>query len=109
LVGIAGLGAYKQLHQIPGLGFVWKEATNALYGADCAVVVGFSMSDFDAMSQMRFADIARIRHDENRNLQVVVVDPGIDDNEYAKIRFRRVFREVEFAPKRHEEFEWDNY
>ena len=42
IVGIAGLGAYKQLHQIPGLGVVWTRGMRALFESDLAVVVGFS-------------------------------------------------------------------
>jgi hypothetical protein len=62
-VGIAGLGAYKQLHPVPGLGVVWTRGTRALHEADLVVVVGFSMSDFDAMAQMQSAEIARARRE----------------------------------------------
>ena len=103
-VGIAGLGAYKQLHQVPGLGIVWTHGMRALYEADLAVVVGFSMSDFDAMAQLQFAEIARARRDEGRPLNVIVVDPGV--TEEVKHRFRRVFRSVEFVDSKHETVDW---
>ncbi len=103
-VGIAGLGAYKQLHRIPGLGHVWAHGMRSLYEADCAVVVGFSMSDFDAMAQMQFAEIARKRKQEARPLKVTVVDPFA--NETTKDHFRRVFRLVDFESSPHEKVDW---
>ena len=106
-VGIAGLGAYKELHQIPGLGRVWARGMRALYEADVGVVVGFSMSDFDAMAQMQFAEVARGRRDENRPLCVTVIDPC--DNDATKDRFHRVFRSVEFVSSPHETVEWSLY
>ncbi len=106
-VGIAGLGAYKQLHEIPGLGRVWTRGMRALYEADRAVVVGFSMSDFDAMAQMQFVEVARKRQDEGRALNVIVIDPFA--NETTKDRFRRVFRSVDFVDSHHETVDWMLY
>lgn len=103
-VGIAGLGAYKKLHEIPGLGHVWTRGMGALYRADIAIVVGFSMSDFDAMAQMQFAEVARERNAESRPLRVIVVDPFLDET--TKDRFQRVFRTVDFIKKAHEEIDW---
>ena len=105
-VGIAGLGAYKELHRIPGLGCVWARGMRALYQADRAVVVGFAMSNFDAMAQMQFAEVAQKRQGDGRPLRVFVVDPCA--NEASKDRFRRVFRSVEFIPRKHEEFDWSS-
>jgi hypothetical protein len=106
-VGIAGLGAYKQLHEIPGLGRVWSHGMRALYEADRAIVVGFSMSDFDAMAQLQFAQVARARHDQGRPLNVTVIDPFTD--EPTKERFRRVFRTVDFVCSSHENVDWSVY
>jgi hypothetical protein len=103
-VGIAGLGAYKQLHQIPGLGRVWTHAMRALYDAEKCVVVGFSMSDFDAMAQMQFAQVALARARESKPLPVSVIDPYLDDG--MKSRFRRVFRTVDFISVPHENVDW---
>ncbi len=103
-VGIAGLGAYKELHRIPGLGQVWSGGMQALFRADTVIVVGFSMSDFDVMAQMQFAAVARARTAESRSLRVIVVDPFLDLA--ARDRFRRVFRTAEFIEKAHEEFDW---
>jgi len=103
-VGIAGLGAYKQLHQIPGLGHVWSHGMRALHEADVGIVVGFSMSDFDAMAQMQFAEVARKRWAESRPLPVIVIDPFA--SEATKERFRRVFRTVDFVSTRHENLDW---
>ena len=105
-VGTCGLGAYKELHRIPGLGLVWTRGMGALYQADSAIVVGFSMSDFDAMAQMQFAVVARARNVENRPLRVIVIDPFVD--QAAEDRFRRVFRSVEFVGEPHEEFDWQS-
>lgn len=103
-VGIAGLGAYKQLHQIPGLGRVWTEAMRALHEADQVVVVGFSMSNFDAMAQLQFGDVVRRRQLERRSLNVTVVDPFAD--EAVRDRFTRVFRAVRFINCPHETIDW---
>jgi hypothetical protein len=107
-VGIAGLGAYKQLHQIPGLGLVWTNGMRALHEADIAIIVGFSMSDFDAMAQMQFAEVARKRQEESRPLRVTVIDPFISSKENED-RFRRVFRHVDFDKRHHEEVDWSRY
>lgn len=103
-VGIAGLGAYKELHQIPGLGLVWVHGMRAIYKADLAIVVGFSMSDFDAMAQMQFAEVVRARVHEKRPLPVKVVEPSA--NEALKRRFERVFRTVQFVVKQHQQLDW---
>ncbi len=106
-VGVAGLGSYKQLHQIPGLGCVWRNAMRAIYEADRAIVIGFSMSDFDAMAQMQFGQIAKARHDEGRPLVVTVIDPYVEAS--AKQRFRRVFRSVDFVKSAHESIDWRQF
>ncbi|GAB4136580.1 MAG: hypothetical protein Tsb009_03730 [Planctomycetaceae bacterium] len=102
--GMAGLGTYKPLHEIPGLGIVWRRGMQAVYEADCVVIVGFAMSDFDAMAQMQFALAARKRSEENRPLKVVVIDPFI--NKCSQKRFERVFEDITFITKYHEEFDW---
>lgn len=106
-VGIAGLGTFKQLHQIPGLGPVWAKGMRSLYSADVAVVIGFSMSDFDTMAQMQFAEVSRKRHAEGRALRSIVIDPCIDDA--TKNRFRRVFRTVMFKEVGHETVDWSRF
>lgn len=105
-VGIAGLGAYKQLHRIPGLGRVWSNGMQALYHADQVVIVGFSMSDFDAMAQMQFAEIAQARARNSKTLPVIVIDPFVDKS--SKDRFRRVFRSVNFINEKHETYDWSS-
>lgn len=105
-IGIGGLGAYKPLHRIPGLGGVWVRGMRALYEANLAVIVGFSMSDFDVMAQMQFAQVARARTQEGRPLRVHVIDPCLTSD--AKQRFRRVFKKVKFEKCTHEEFDWSS-
>jgi len=103
-VGLAGLGTYKQLHKIPGLGLVWAWGMRSLYEADHVVIIGFSMSDFDTMAQMQFAEVSRAREREERPLKVTVVDPTV--NAAMKDRFSRVFTKVDFVKDRHEEVDW---
>ena len=103
-VGIAGLGTYKPLHKIPGLGPVWAKGMRSLFNADRAIIIGFSMSDFDVMAQMQFAGVVRKRRQEGKPLRVTIVNPCIDDA--MKQRFRRVFREADFVERRHEEVNW---
>jgi hypothetical protein len=101
-VGIAGLGAYKQIHQIPGAGRVWAHGMRARRDANLAIVIGFSMSDLDMMAQLQFAEVVRNR--QNRSLRVIVIDPCI--SEEARNRFRRVFGQVEFIGSGHETIDW---
>jgi hypothetical protein len=77
---------------------------SALLGADLAIVVGFAMSDYDAMAQMQFGEVARERHTNNTPLKVVVIDPNT--NEGGRMRYRGVFRNVEFIAHKHEEVNW---
>jgi hypothetical protein len=102
-VGIAGLGSFKHLHQIPGLGPVWAHGMRALREADLAVIIGFSMSDFDKMAQLQFAEVVRDR--QNRPLRVVVVDPSAGQIDFQQ-RFRRVFKEVDFIDHGLEAVDW---
>ena len=81
------MGPYKQLHEIPGLAFSWTRGMRKLYEADLGVDVGFSMSEFDAMAQMQFAEVASKRLEEGRPLPIIVIDPSKD--EATKERFRR--------------------
>ena len=79
----------------------------ALYQSDEVIAVGFAMSDFDAMAQLQFADVAMIRAHEDRALPLTVVNPGLD--EVAKLRYEKVFRTVKFVNMRHEELDWSEF
>ena len=79
----------------------------ALNEADLAVIVGFSMSPFDAMAQMKFVEVARNRVKEDNPLRIIVVDPFLNDESME--RFERVFRSVEFMKERHEEIDWTSF
>ena len=103
-VGLAGLGTYKQLHLIPGLGECWANAMRRVYKADKLIIVGFAMSDFDKFAQLQFASIARDRYLKGNPINVTVVDPFESDE--TRHRFQRVFGEVKFVWKKHEEFDW---
>ncbi len=105
-IGIAGLGTYKELHRVPGLGPTWVRAMRAVRDAERLVVVGFSMSEFDAMARLRLSYVARTRHEERRPLPVIVIDPAADCSPF-QARFTRVFHdEVRFVRKSHEQFNW---
>lgn len=103
--GIAGLGAYKELHRVPGLGLIWANAMRAAYESERLIAVGFSMSDFDAMAQMQFARVAMDRAREQRQMHFVVLDPSAKDEGFQR-RFGRVFRDVVFIATPHESFDW---
>ena len=105
-IGIAGLGAYKELHRIPGLGLVWARGMRSLYQADLAIIIGFSLSDFDTMAQLQFAEVARKRQDENQPLRVIVINPTMSPQD--KDRFVRVFRQAKFIEEKHENFDWSS-
>lgn len=104
---MVGLGIYKELHQIPGLGPVWVPGMKALDKADRAVIIGFSMSDFDAMAQLQFAEVARARHQKGKPLPVTVIDIHADSPELQK-RYQRVFSHVEFKKAGVESFDWSS-
>ena len=79
----------------------------AIYEADRAIVIGFSMSDFDAMAQMQFGEVAKARQDGGRPLIVTVIDPYVDVS--AMQRFKRVFRSVNFVNSAHESVDWRQF
>lgn len=104
--GVAGLGAHKELHRVPGLGRTWAGAMRAVRDADQLVVVGFSMSDFDTMARLQLSYVARTRHEEEPPLPVIVIDPAADCSPF-QARFTRVFHDgVRFVRKSHEQFNW---
>jgi hypothetical protein len=103
--GLAGLGIYKQLHMVPGLGMVWAQAMRVLYEAEEIKVVGFSLSEFDAMAKLQFAGIMSQRRADGRPPPTVkLITPNPDD---AMVdRYRRVFGHVTVEAGRHEEYDW---
>lgn len=102
---LAGLGPNKQIHQIPGLGCVWRDALAAIFDADHVVVIGFALSDFDALAQMQLSMIAARRRAANRSLRVTVIDPASSGGPFCE-RYMRVFGGCRFIPKKLEEVEW---
>ncbi len=102
---LAGLGPHKELHAVPGLGEVWIRAMQAVHQANRIVVIGFQMSDFDAMAQLQFAASMMKRHEGRRSPRMTVIDPGASDPAFSQ-RFLRVFGDVRFIPERHEGLDW---
>jgi hypothetical protein len=88
--GIAGLGRYKPLENLPGLGWVWVNAMRSIAQAEEIYVIGFSLSLFDTMARLCFADVM-IQRVEKANLpqKVIIIDPNAC--ELKKSNFRSVF------------------
>jgi len=109
-IGIAGLGRYKPLDEIPGSGRVWHNAGRALYQADEIYVVGFSLSPFDTMARLHFARAMCERAKNGRQSlpqKVVLIDPHACSLER---RFREVFGpdvHIEPLQKPAEEIDWN--
>lgn len=79
-IGIAGLGRYKPLDEIPGSGRVWHNAGCALYQADEIYVIGFSLSPFDTMARLHFAKAMSARAKrQHMPKRVAIIDPYADD------------------------------
>ena len=91
-VGIAGLGAHKQLHSLPGSWEVWSNAMNALEETDEIYIVGFSLSLFDSMVRLNFAG-AMLNRNENGNLpkKIILIDPYACD---LKQKYQSVFGSI---------------
>lgn len=76
-IGIAGLGRYKPLDTLPGSGPVWHSAGRALYHADEIYAIGFSLSPFDTMARLHFADVMCERTKKSRlPRKITLVDPS---------------------------------
>jgi len=86
---IAGLGSYKLLENLPGLGWVWRNAMRSIAQAEEIYVIGFSLSPFDTMARLHFAGVM-CKRAEKGNLPKVItlIDPNACEN---KSNFRSVF------------------
>lgn len=95
--GIAALGAYKPLSEIPSLGVVWRKACLALHEADEVVSIGFSFADFDATAALQFGGVHEQRVKRGDPLpQLTVIDPNAHD---ISNRAQSIFQ-----PREHREF-----
>lgn len=106
-IGIAGLGRYKPLDQIPGTGEVWHNAGRALYQADEIYAIGFSLSPYDTMARLHFAGAMCERARQSRQPQkITLIDPFAGSLE---ANYRAVFGRqtpLEVIQKRAEEVDW---
>lgn len=107
-IGIAGLGRYKPLDEIPGSGRVWDNAGRVLYKADEIYVIGFSLSPFDTMARLHFAGVMCERaKKQSMPKRVVLIDPcpyRLSDN------FRSIFGpdvRIEPVQKPAEDVNWN--
>ncbi|MDI6448239.1 hypothetical protein [Anaerobaca lacustris] len=106
-VGIAGLGRYKPLDQIPGTGEVWHNAGRALYKADEIYAIGFSLSPYDTMARLHFAGAMCERAKKNSLPQkITLIDPsgGSLEADYRAVFGRQTPLEV--VQERAEEVDW---
>jgi hypothetical protein len=106
-IGIAGLGSYKPLHQIPGSGEVWFNAIKALREAQKIYIIGFSLSPFDNMARLHFGEVMCGRA-EKKNLpqKVVLIDPKASE---LKGNFASVFGpdvQMMLRQQKGEEVQW---
>jgi len=106
-IGIAGLGSYKPLHQIPGSGEVWFNGIRALWEAQEIYIIGFSLSPFDNMARLHFGGVMCGRT-EKKNLpqKLVLIDPKASD---LKANFAAVFGpdvEMMLRQQKGEEVQW---
>ncbi len=107
MIGLAGLGRYKPLDNIPGSGRVWHNAGRVLYQADEIYIIGFSLSYFDTMARLHFAG-AMIERNEKGNppKRIVLVDPSASN---LKGNFQSVFGlrpEIEVIQECAENINW---
>lgn len=88
-VGMAGLGAYKELDVLPGSGVVWHKAGRSLFQTEETYVVGFSLSPFDTMARLHFAGVMLERSQKKKLPESIhIVDPNAAD---LQENFRSVF------------------
>lgn len=106
---LGGLGLYKPLHRVPGLGFAWSRAGNALAAASTIVVVGFSLSPFDTMARLQLAS-AHLNRNESGLQRIIVIDPdpwNVIVDRYRKIYGNHVEAPLEHSTKAgHQELDW---
>jgi hypothetical protein len=107
---LGGLGLYKPLHRVPGLGFAWAKAGQALATADTIVVVGFSLSPFDTMARLQLAS-AYLNRTSSEQQRVIVIDPDpwkVVVDRFRKIYGNRVEAPLERSTKSgHHELDWE--
>jgi hypothetical protein len=108
-IGIAGLGRYKPLDELPGSGCVWDNAGRALYRSEEIFVVGFSLSPFDAMARLHFAGVMCEKAANHMMLpKIVIVDPSASS---LKQDYQAVFGSktpIQIIEKRAEEVDWES-
>jgi hypothetical protein len=105
-LALGGLGLFKPLYNIPGMGMVWRNASIFLWDAAEIVAVGFSMSGFDQMISNMISDIAVRRAERGSPFRVVVIDPSCEDA--FCLRYIRVFGNARFVRKPHELVDWES-
>jgi hypothetical protein len=107
---LAGLGSYKPLHHVPGLGEVWWKGMNALGQAEQIHIIGFSLSPFDNMARLSFGGVMCQRHNKNNLPQkITLIDPNINT---LLPNFQAVFgQNTPILPcqKRAEEIDWSQF
>lgn len=105
LLGLAGLGRYKPLHQLPGSARTWFSAFDALRNAHEAYVIGFSLSPYDTLARFHFASVMRERKVPLQ--RACIVDPCA---ERLQLSFERLFdTRVDIFAKAAEQVDWVSF
>ncbi len=107
VLAIGGLGRYKPLDKISGLGEVWVKAMRFLQQAEEIYVTGFSLSPFDSMARLHFAGVMCDRAEKGKLPKMVtLVDPYAYELER---NFRSVFGDnvpIKTLQKKAQEVDW---
>jgi hypothetical protein len=106
-LAIGGLGRYKPLDKISGLGEVWVNAMRFLLKAEQIYIIGFSLSPFDNMARLCFAGAMCDRHGKKKPPpNITIVDPCDKD---PTPNFQSVFgldTPIKPLKKRAEDVDW---
>ncbi len=74
-IALGGLGRYKSLDKIPGLGVIWSNAMASLRSSEKVCVIGFSLSSYDIMARLNFCSIMLKQTQHNMLQSITIIDP----------------------------------
>ena len=105
-IALAGIGPHKKIHEIPGLGWVWDRAAQALFDAEEIAAIGFSLATFDGLARLVFADVMKQRSEKS------VVLPRLRIIDLNAVELRQVYLTIfhcdpMLIEKRVENVDWD--
>jgi len=104
---LAGLGSYKPLHRVPGMGEVWINGMKAFLNAEQIYTIGFSLSPFDNMARLHFAGAMCDRQGKKLSPpNITIVNPCDED---PTLNFQSVFGSnapIKWCKQRAEDVDW---